>query len=992
MVAGVKVREFDLSAYAPANSNAIVGIIGAAAKGPVNQRLTFTDEGNLVSAFGRPIDGEHMVCAGIRYLRYGNRLNAIRIAGTLLEYASVSQYKVVSGQNIPIITFKAASAGTWANGQVKINITHNGSPATSYNVYIYFLDKPVQKFINLTNSTIKNVMNASPSYVTVELHEDAGALFPDSTLDPISGVMVPMVLNGGNDGAFASSKSSSSSSGGISARNSWGYTIPANTELEFSRSEGRVIAPGTFTISTATPAESFTDNGLGILTGDDGGTGRINYETGDWTVTFNAAPTANIIVSYKSGTNEIIGSTSSTQLSYSGIISRNGIRPGFFTVLVPRKDQCDIGDGASASYAINLGANIKPGSLSIKALNTSSIEMTATDAVDGTFSGDVAIPGTINYQSGSVAFQFNSNVKNLALIIARYDIFVRDDGTGVLSGSSVIGALNYQTGSWTLVHTFVTLGDYIPGLEDGGSYDAFFRHATVFYGDSTTLEFSGTLEEYPVKLGSLEIYYAVGTSPLVDDGDGNIEGSGGSGSIDYNTGEFSITFIGAPALAYPIQIYSDAIVLHSTSKYPGPIGNERDILSDGLYVWIDKSESSPEDPESSQWYRLRVMFNHGSGTTAIETFDSLKTMKELVETVNDSENGSRYITLEETAFQGEPDVSYDSYVGQKIGMSGAFTLSDVIGTKIEAVSTGLQLFANPELVPLHVATAPGLFHRQIQLAGIEMMEARRGMWIFSIPDLPHSDNAKAFVNGEYNAITPGGSAIPMADVPYPPLASINSDQAMCFYGWLNYYDQYSDKNVWEPPEGDILALMARIDIQFKPWYPMSGIGRGNINVDDLRYSPDEGERERMLGLYGDNIEVVNPIVEFIGDGIYLYGENTMARKATSMDRIHSRWTANLIAAELVRIGRSFVFELNDSILWREISAMVESILRPIKAARGIYDFQVLCDSTTNTADSIAQKKALCKIFLQFAEAAEEIEFQMIYTPTNASFADVAPAG
>jgi len=49
------------------------------------------------------------------------------------------------------------------------------------------------------------------------------------------------------------------------------------------------ILPGSVSVTDGT--ETFTDDGLGRLTGDDGGSGTINYSTGDLAVTFDAAVT-----------------------------------------------------------------------------------------------------------------------------------------------------------------------------------------------------------------------------------------------------------------------------------------------------------------------------------------------------------------------------------------------------------------------------------------------------------------------------------------------------------------------------------------------------------------------------------------------------------------------------------------------------------------------------------------------------------------------------
>jgi hypothetical protein len=54
------------------------------------------------------------------------------------------------------------------------------------------------------------------------------------------------------------------------------------------------VVPGTVVIEDATPTETFTDNGFGVLVGDNGGSGTIDYVTGDWTISYGANPGAGL--------------------------------------------------------------------------------------------------------------------------------------------------------------------------------------------------------------------------------------------------------------------------------------------------------------------------------------------------------------------------------------------------------------------------------------------------------------------------------------------------------------------------------------------------------------------------------------------------------------------------------------------------------------------------------------------------------------------------
>lgn len=54
------------------------------------------------------------------------------------------------------------------------------------------------------------------------------------------------------------------------------------------------IVAGSLSITNG--VETFVDNGAGLLTGDQGGTGTINYATGAWDVTFNTAVIAGVAI------------------------------------------------------------------------------------------------------------------------------------------------------------------------------------------------------------------------------------------------------------------------------------------------------------------------------------------------------------------------------------------------------------------------------------------------------------------------------------------------------------------------------------------------------------------------------------------------------------------------------------------------------------------------------------------------------------------------
>jgi len=107
-----------------------------------------------------------------------------------------------------------------------------------------------------------------------------------------------------------------------------------------------------------------------------------------------------------------------------------------------------------------------------------------------------------------------------------------DDGLGHLSGELGAGIVDYASG-------YVRI--YCPTAPDNAT------NVTLDYSHTPpTRTFSGTLADFPVRPGSVEI--TDGTETFSDDGLGRLTGdAGGSGTVDYETGAVSATFAAAPA-------------------------------------------------------------------------------------------------------------------------------------------------------------------------------------------------------------------------------------------------------------------------------------------------------------------------------------------------------------------------------------------------------------------------------------------------------------
>ena len=108
--AGVFIQEKDDSLYAPAISPTIIGILGSATKGPLNEAVLITNEGQLIDTFGKPRAKDLGMHAAGEALKAARLVYFVRVSGGATTSGSVTVLDGGSGAT-------AASIGPSANGE-----------------------------------------------------------------------------------------------------------------------------------------------------------------------------------------------------------------------------------------------------------------------------------------------------------------------------------------------------------------------------------------------------------------------------------------------------------------------------------------------------------------------------------------------------------------------------------------------------------------------------------------------------------------------------------------------------------------------------------------------------------------------------------------------------------------------------------------------------------------------------------------------------------
>ena len=303
--------------------------------------------------------------------------------------------------------------------------------------------------------------------------------------------------------------------------------------------------------------------------------------------------------------------------------------------------------------------------------------------------------------------------------------------------------------------------------------------------------------------------------------------------------------------------------------------------------------------------------------------------------------------------------------------------SDIIGSAGAppvVPATGLQLLANPETLDVNIVAVPGEYDRTVIAACITLCETRGDcMYLATVPQGKTVQQAMDWHNG-----TGGGAG--------EPTAALNSSYAALYYPWVQVYDGASDSDVWVPAEGLVAAVMAYTDYIAEPWFAPAGLNRARLfEVLDIEHSATQGERDQMYS-YGNSI---NPIVDFRGQGHVIWGQRTLQRAPTALDRINVRRLLLYLEKVIATSVRYLVMEPNDPATWQRFINLIDPLLRAVKSRRGLTDYRIICDETTNTPDRIARNEMLGKILLQPTRTAEMITIDFVLLPSGASFEEFA---
>ena len=291
------------------------------------------------------------------------------------------------------------------------------------------------------------------------------------------------------------------------------------------------------------------------------------------------------------------------------------------------------------------------------------------------------------------------------------------------------------------------------------------------------------------------------------------------------------------------------------------------------------------------------------------------------------------------------------------------TNADTQGLESGNYTNSFRLLANQDLFQYNVIAAPGLI---------------RGFTDHTTEVTRMVDNAQT--RGDNLAVIDlveyGSNLAPVVS----EAAGVDSSYAATYWPWLQTLDPDLGSQVFVPASTMMLGVFAFNDRASETWFAPAGLNRGGLStVIRAERNLTNGNRDE---LYTGN---VNPIATFPNTGVVVFGQKTLQKKASALDRVNVRRLLITLKSFISQIADQLVFEQNTIATRNNFLSQVNPYLASVQQRQGLYAFKVVMDESNNTPDVIDRNQLVGQIYIQPTKTAEFIYLDFNILPTGATF-------
>ena len=352
----------------------------------------------------------------------------------------------------------------------------------------------------------------------------------------------------------------------------------------------------------------------------------------------------------------------------------------------------------------------------------------------------------------------------------------------------------------------------------------------------------------------------------------------------------------------------------------------------------------------------------GVGSNSVFGLDSLTSLTTATTNLAVGDTRAQFIVGFQEGFDGISPAT-PIYTGANIiaGNSQGFDLTTSLTSGSVAYGKHIAALSNADEFDINMVVTPGVIrrlHPSVATSVLDMVEQRDDC--FYIMDT-----------------TAAGDSISQATTQSD---AVDSNMTATYYPWVKTIDVNTNKLISVPPSVLLPGVFASNDRVAAEWFAPAGLNRGGlIGAVSVLNRLTQSEKDE---LYEGK---VNPIVQFPGQGIVVFGQKTLQDKPSALDRINVRRLLLTVRKYIASTSRYLVFEQNTAETRNRFLNIANPYLESIQQRQGLYAFRVVMDDSNNTPDVIDRNILKGAIYLQPTKTAEFIQIDFNILPTGAAF-------
>lgn len=435
--------------------------------------------------------------------------------------------------------------------------------------------------------------------------------------------------------------------------------------------------------------------------------------------------------------------------------------------------------------------------------------------------------------------------------------------------------------------------------------------------------------------------------------------------LDADAAPISALPYGFAPLSPPVNATDVPAPSYVTTRYTTPAGSPVPVANSKTYYGLDTTNETTVSYLTALPSGSATKLGINPNGTVDAGFDLLESLSatDLVDIAPTNASSLRRFTV---GFQGGFDGQNPAVVratGAAITATNSqgFDLSDATKAGSRAYMLAFNALSNTDAYDINLLVTPGVVYSQhsyVASQGIALCETRQDA--FYIMD---ADVLGATPNAVVNTV-----------------ADLDTNYAAVYHPWVKVRDVATNKTVWVPPSVVLPGVYAFNDRFGSEWSAPAGLNRGGIGEAlQLRSRLDMTARNT---LYEGR---VNPIATFPAQGIVVWGQKTLQRQSSALDRVNVRRLLIAVKKFVASVGRYMVFEQNVEATRNRFLGTVNPYLASVQERNGLFAFKVIMDETNNTPDLIDRNVLVGQLYLQPTRTAEFISLEFNVLPTGAVF-------